>query len=353
MKRILITGGAGFVGSHLAFACRERFGAKVVVLDNLHRKGSELNVPDLKKAGVKVVRGDVRNPEDVASCGKCDLLIECSAEPSVLAGMDGSPDYVVHTNLTGALHCFEHARKHGAGVMFLSTSRVYPIEKLSALAMDEEETRFVLSDEQPFAGVSSKGISEEFPIDGTRSYYGASKLAAEIMLAEYGASGDVPYVVNRFGVIAGPRQMGKVDQGVAALWVARHIFGGDLSYIGYGGTGKQVRDMLHIDDAVRLIMMQIESLSEHSGGCFNVGGGWRNAMSLCELTGLCEAAAGSSIEIGSVPETRPADVPIYITDNSKVQRAFDWRPEKSMSAIIGDIARWMRDDAERVRPIFS
>lgn len=353
MNRILVTGGAGFVGSHIALAARERLEADVVVLDNLNRQGSELNLPALEAAGISFIHGDIRNPADIASAGPCNLIVECSAEPSVLAGINGTPDYVVHTNLTGALHCFEYARKQNAGVIFLSTSRVYPIEKLSALSLTEEETRFTLVDTQAYPGASSAGIAEEFPTAGPRSYYGASKFAAEIMLAEYGANSNVPYVVNRFGVIAGPRQMGKVDQGVVALWVARHIFGGALSYIGFGGTGKQIRDMLHIDDAVELIMRQASDLAQYNGETFNVGGGLANTVSLQELTAICRDVTGNEIAIDQDAENRPADIPAYITDNRKITEACGWQPEKDVRTIVSDVAVWMDDDADRVRRIFA
>ena len=114
--RILVTGGAGFVGSTLALRARQAWPeASVTAFDNLRRRGSELNLPRLRDAGVAFVHGDIRNPADLAPLGRdLDLLLECSAEPSVLAGYDGDPSYVVDTNLTGTIHCLELARKAGA-----------------------------------------------------------------------------------------------------------------------------------------------------------------------------------------------------------------------------------------------
>ena len=133
MKTFLITGGAGFVGSSLAILLKENFSdIDVIALDNLKRRGSELNVRRLQENGVRFCHGDIRNTEDL-NFNNIDCLIECSAEPSVLAGFDGSPDYLLNTNLGGTIHCLELARKCGARVIFLSTSRVYPIHSLNRL----------------------------------------------------------------------------------------------------------------------------------------------------------------------------------------------------------------------------
>src|SRR4051794_40491911 len=123
--RIMITGGAGFVGTHLAlFLKQEKPNCTVVAIDNLRRRGSELALRRLETGGVEFHHGDVRNPEDLADTGKFDLLIECSAEPSVQAGLSGGERYVLNTNLIGTINCLDHARRHDAAVVFLSTSRV-------------------------------------------------------------------------------------------------------------------------------------------------------------------------------------------------------------------------------------
>jgi len=169
-SRILVTGGAGFVGGNVAIALAERLaGAEVVAFDNLSRRGSELNLPRLRDAGVTFVHGDVRDKEDLLSLDPIDALVECSAEPSVMAGVDGSPDYVIRTNLMGAYHCLELARRDSAQVVFLSTSRVYPLRHLLGIQLDEADTRFEIAPAQELPGVSPAGISEEFPLWGARS----------------------------------------------------------------------------------------------------------------------------------------------------------------------------------------
>lgn len=354
VRTILITGGAGFVGASFAVGLRKLTAdARVVALDNLKRRGSELNLPRLREAGVEFHHGDIRNPEDVDAVGRIDLIIEGSAEPSVLAGYATSPRYLINTNLVGMLNCLELARLHGAAMIFLSTSRVYPIKALEKLDYREEENRFVLSDRQTVPGASANGISEAFTLEGARSLYGATKLCAELMLEEYIAAYGLKGVINRCGLIAGPWQMGKIDQGVVTLWVARHLFGGELNYIGYGGSGRQVRDMLHIDDLIRLVWYQMNHLDSLSGEVFNVGGGLDVSASLRELTQRCQEVTGKTLPIGSVPQGRPADVPIYITDHRRVTDRTGWRPEKGVSAILRDIHDWISTHKETLRPILA
>ena len=232
----LITGGAGFVGASLALALRRRFpDMRLVALDNLHRRGSELNLRRLREAGIVFLHGDIRAPEDFVDLPQLPgVIIECSAEPSAQAGYGGSPEYLIRTNLVGCFHCLELARRARADFIFLSTSRVYPGRKLNALSFREETDRFVLADEQLLPGASGCGISEDFPLEGARSLYGMTKLASELMIAEYADAYGLGCAINRCGLIAGPGQMGKTDQGVIALWVAAHYFRRPLSYIGFG-----------------------------------------------------------------------------------------------------------------------
>jgi len=349
--RFLITGGAGFVGSNLALALRAAFpAAEIIAMDNLHRRGSELNLPRLQKAGVKFHRGDVRDAGAFPP-GPFDLLIECSAEPSVLAGHNDAPDYLFQTNLVGAFNCLEKARAWRSQFLFLSTSRVYPMARLEAHPWREEATRFVWED-RGTPGVGSRGVSEQVDLSGARSLYGCTKLAAEQLIEEYRAAYGLKAVVNRCGVIAGPWQFGKVDQGVAALWVMAHHFGRPLSYIGYGGRGKQVRDFLHVDDLCELIAEQIQSFTQWDGWLGNVAGGWQNSASLRELTALCEEITGKKIPIRSVPENRPNDLRLFIGDCAKLFARTAWRPRRDLRRVVQDVHAWVKENAsdlEKVR----
>ena len=339
--RVLVTGGAGFVGGNVAVHLAQRGDWEVVALDNLHRPGSELNLPRLDTAGVRCVRGYVREPDDLAAVGRVDALVECSAEPSVLAGVDGAVDYLVQTNLLGAYTCLEHCRRHDAQLVFLSTSRVYPHTRLGAVELDETETRFVPRPEQEQPGITAAGVSEAFPLDGPRTLYGATKLAAELLIAEYAQVFGLRTVVNRFGVIAGPWQMGQVDQGIVTFWLAAHRFGRPLRYIGFGGKGKQVRDVLHVDDAVALVEQQIAEPERFNGTVVNAGGGADRSVSLVELTSLCREVTGCETPVTASTESRPGDVPYYVTDSTALEAMSDWRPTRSVEQTVADVDRWL------------
>ncbi len=348
--RILVTGGAGFVGANVAIALAEREpDAQIVAFDNLSRRGSELNLPRLREAGVEFVHGDVRDKEDLMSVAPVTALVECSAEPSVMAGVNGSPDYVVRTNLMGAYHCLELARRDNAQLVFLSTSRVYPVRHLLGIAIDEAETRFEIADAQELPGVSPRGIGEAFPLWGARTLYGATKLSAEHLIEDYIDGYGLSAVINRFGVIAGPWQMGKVDQGVFTYWMLAHYFERPLSYIGFGGSGKQVRDLVHIDDVIELVAAQLAAPEEWSGHVANAGGGRSVSLSLAEATELCAEITGNRIEVTPSAEDRAGDVPIYISDCSLLFSRTDWRPTREARTILSDTFEWIRANEHAVR----
>lgn len=352
--KILITGGAGFVGASLATAIKlDNPSASVVAMDNLRRRGSELNLSKLKQLGVQFVHGDIRNPADLGDLeGSFDLLIEASAEPSVLAGLNGSPSYLLETNLNGTLNCLEFARKRAKGLIFLSTSRVYSIRPLKEIGLQESSTRFEILGNQKWKGVSTHGISETFPTHLPRSLYGATKLASELIIQEYAETYRLSAILNRCGVLAGPGQFGKTDQGVFTLWVAHHHFSLPLKYTGFGGQGKQVRDLLHPLDLYELIKRQIPLLESQSGGVFNVGGGTRNAISMSELTRLCEKVVGRSVPIGSVQETSQVDIPLYVSDNALVSQTFAWQPTRSVEKIVQETAHWIQQNESQLKHLF-
>ena len=353
--RVLITGGAGFVGSSLAVAFREKHAqAEIYTFDNLRRRGSELNLERFQRRNIQFVHGDVRQPEDIAALpGVFDVVIDASAEPSVLAGLDGSPAYVLDTNLGGTINCLELARKRGGAFIFLSTSRVYSIAPLRALTFQETPTRFTLNANQTSPGVGERGIAEEFPVHLPRSLYGATKLASEMLVQEYVASYALRAVIDRCGVIAGPGQFGKVDQGVFTLWVAHHAFGKPLKYTGFGGTGKQVRDLLHPEDLFRAIELQLNALDRISGETFNLGGGQEGSTSLLELTALCQQAAGRAVPMASDPSSASVDIPFYVSDSSKAKRTFQWQPQRGVPDIVQDIYTWIDRERARLAPLFS
>jgi CDP-paratose 2-epimerase len=261
--------------------------------------------------------------------------------------------YLIQTNLMGTANCLELAREHKASVIFLSTSRVYPKALIESLTYVETDTRYRPGETQEVQGVSPLGISEDFPLVGARTLYGASKLASELLVLEYLDMFGVEVVVNRCGTIAGPWQMGKVDQGFLALWVARHLWGESVEYLGYGGKGKQVRDVLHIEDLCALVIAQIEGITSVSGQVFNIGGGEANSVSLMELTGICESIVGRKVKVKRHASTAQTDIRFYVTDASKAQRSLRWRPSRDVSTTVTDVVTWMRGNEPQVRPLFA
>jgi CDP-paratose 2-epimerase len=349
---VLITGGAGFVGSHLARSIAlGGCGTRVIAFDNLRRGGVALHVTELQDAGVEFVHGDVRCSDDLAALPHIDLLLDCAADAAVPAGAR-SPAYVVQTNLVGTSHCLELARRMGAAVVFLSTSRVYSIAGLNRVAVEERDSRFEIAERQDQPGVSARGISTDFSLRGPRSLYGATKLASELLLEEYGATFGLPFVINRLGVVAGPGQMGTEEQGVFAYWMGRHLFGGRLEYRGWGGQGKQIRDVLHVDDVWALVRRQLDSWSEVVGRIYNAGGGSANTVSLTEVTRLASEITGRQLVVESRAETTPLDVRVYVSDNTAVTRDTGWQPSRGPRETLADIAAWMNRNESRLAPLF-
>ena len=353
-SNVLVAGGAGFVGSNLALRLRTRYPeARIVAVDNLKRRGAEWNLPRLAQARVEFVHADVRQPDDLDfPHARFDLVLDCAAEPAVLAAYERGALPVIDANLRGTVNLLELARRDGADVVFLSTSRVYPVAALDAIVLEEEPTRYAIARGQTLAGVGPAGIREDFPLDGPRSLYGATKLAAELLLTEYADMYGLRTIVDRCGVITGPWQLGKADQGVFALWMGRHYFKRPLAYIGHGGHGKQVRDLVAIDDLGDLILRQIESIATLPPRVYNVGGGLASSLSLAETTELCREITGNRVEIERVSENRPSDIRLYISDNTRVTADTGWSPRKTPRETLADIFEWIRANERLVAPLW-
>ncbi len=351
--KILITGGCGFVGSNLAVLFKQYYThSEVYCLDNLSRRGSELNLQKVIAAGGQFVHGDVRVKTDFDRIPSVDIVIDAAAEPSVLAGkVLGELENLIDTNLNGTINTLYFAKKHHAAIIFLSTSRVYPYDTLGKANLITSDKRFNLSNYQVLKGLSDQGISENYPLEGLRSIYGATKLASEYFIQEFAYNFDLPAVINRCSVLSGPYQMGKIDQGVIVHWMVKHLWKGRLGYIGYGGLGQQARDILHISDLFRLVHWQITNLEIQKGQIFNVGGGLENTISLAELTDLCVQITGNIIELEMSVENRPGDLPIYITDNSKINKFSAWKPEIRVSCLLQEVHDWLIADETSLKKI--
>src|SRR5258708_29568346 len=171
------------------------------------------------------------------------------------------------------------------------------------------------------------------------------------MVEEFADAYGFRFGIARCGLITGPGQMAKSDQGVIALWVAAHHYRRDLSYIGFGGAGKQVRDFLHIDDLSDLVLDQMRNFPMYASRRWNAGGGLANSLSLLEATDLCQQITGQAIRMNSESANRPADVRIFITDARCLQSVNGWRPRKNATATLVDIQRWLIDGGEELRAI--
>ena len=354
--RILVTGGAGFVGSNLALMLKRSVpDAELCAFDNLRRRGSESAVPRLRAAGVEFVHGDVRCPADLAAAGRFDVLIRMLCGAFSSCGYQGSPAYSIFRHEPiGTAHCpgrgaSASRRRH----LFIDEPSISRFELLRALPLERHADRFELPPSGSGCGWSFEGITTEFPLSGHRSLYGATKLASELLVEDTAVIYGLRTIVNRCGVIAGPWQMGKVDQGFVVLWAAAHRFNTPLAYLGFGGDGLQVRDVLHVADLCDLIRIQLEDLSRFSGTTLNVGGGRRGSISLAELTRLCRERSGTMVEIARDPETKPPDIPFYVTDNAAATSLTGWRPLRGIEQVVDDIFSWLDANRETLEPLLG
>lgn len=344
MKTLLVTGACGFVGSTLIRVFRKHgLTASIVGVDNLIRPGSEQNRRTLRSLGVRFLHADLRSASDFDSLPAAEFVIDAAALPNVLAGVDGatSSRQLLEHNLLGTVNLLEYCRRHRAGFALLSTSRVYSIPALAAIPLVLKGPAFAPDPSAPLeTGRTAAGISEAFSTAAPASLYGSSKLASEQLALEYGAAFGFPVFVNRCGILAGAGQFGRPDQGIFSYWIHSWCARAPLRYIGFGGTGHQVRDALHPADLAPLLLRQMES----GGGrdalpkIVNVGGGLESAMSLRQLSDWCRERFGPH-EVSSDPENRPFDVPWVVLDAGLAGRTWGWKPERRVSEILEEIAR--------------
>ena len=344
--KLFITGICGFVGSSLATWFREhRLSFKISGIDNFVRSGSEINRSILRSRGITVQHGDVRNASDFENLPAVDWVIDAAANPSVLAGIDhrSSARQVIEHNLYGTANVLEYCRRVKAGLVLLSTSRVYSIPALAALPLIKGRHAFEWDKAAALVqGASPNGLTTEFSTSAPISLYGSTKLASECLALEYNHSFSFPLWINRCGVIAGAGQFGTAEQGVFSYWIHTYAQKRPLKYIGFDGSGPQVRDALHPHDLAELIAQQIDYSQKPGTTMFNVGGGTDNGMSLAQLTSWCARRFGKhSVESDLTP--RFFDVPWLVMDNQQTTAQFKWRPKRDLPFILNEIA----DHAQR------
>lgn len=340
--RLLVTGACGFVGGALVHAFAEA-GARheITGLDNLSRPGSETNRPGVRALGVRLVHGDLRLASDFEPLAPVDWVIDAAANPSVLAGVDErtSSRQLVEHNLVGTLNTLEYCKRVGAGLILLSTSRVYSARRLAALSVVERNGVFepTLDTDSP-PGLTTEGIDEAFSTEPPLSLYGATKLASEALALEYGQAFDFPVWVNRCGLLAGAGQFGRPDQGILSYWVHSWRVRAPLRYLGFDGRGHQVRDVLHARDLVPLLEDQMKSPGSRKAPLQNVAGGAEQAISLRQLSEWCHDRFGAH-QVASDPTPRPFDVPWLVLSSARARDQWGWRPQTPVARILEEIAQ--------------
>jgi len=329
--KILITGGCGFVGSNLAIYFKKNLiSSKIDSLDNLSRNGALLNFQRLRKNKIKNFKIDISNNTAVQSLPRYDLVIDCCAEAAVEASKR-EVDRVFNTNLLGTFNILKKCTKDKSNLIFLSSSRVYSIKQL-------------------YKSKKNKSlINEKFDTLEPKSIYGFCKHSSEQLIKEFSFLYKIKYIITRFGLIAGPWQFGKQDQGVVSLWIWKHMNKQKLSYIGFGGKGSQIRDVIHISDVCKLIALQIKKINSIYNFTMNAGGGKKNAISLKDLTKICQKVTSNRIKISSKKSTSEYDIPYYVTDNSKVKKIYKWDPQKKILHIIQDMYKWMLSNKKKLK----
>ena len=338
---IIVTGGCGFVGSSICLYLKKEIkNLNIISVDNLSKIYSNYNQRKLKKKYIinkKINMGSIDNFKNLKF--KADFIIDCSAEPSVEASKKNISK-VIQSNLLSTFNVLEKAKKDGSKVIFLSSSRVYPI-KLSydkfSIYLKNKRHRF---------------YNENESVLGAKTIYGFTKYSSEELIKEYMYSEKVEYIINRCGLISGPGQFGKVEQGLVSLWMWKHINKSKLSFIGHNGSGKQIRDVLFVEDLCALILKQIINFKKFRNNIFCVGGGKKNIIDLKKLTYLCEKISGNKVKISNIKKTSNYDIPYYVSSLKKIIKVSNWKPRKNLKNGLQEIYKWMINDKSKIKDFF-
>jgi len=339
--KVLITGGCGFVGTNLCLFLKKK-NFEIFSIDNLSRTGSKFNLNLLKKNKIKNFKLDISNYKNFKNIPRVDIIIDCCAEAAVEAS-NHELDRVFYTNLVGTFNILKKAKIDNSKIIFLSSSRVYPISGLSSLIKTKIIKRKIKS---------LKQIDENFSLKGAKSIYGYTKLSSEMLIEEFSYQYGIKYIINRCGVISGPLQFGKQDQGFISLWLWSHLNKLKLNYIGYGGFGHQVRDVLHIDDLKDLILIQLKRINKINNKIFTVGGSLKSKISLFELTKVCQKLTKNKIKIGKIKRTSSYDIPFFITSNKKIKKTYRWTVKKDIHKVCFDVYNWLLNNQKNLKKYF-
>jgi CDP-paratose 2-epimerase len=341
---ILITGGAGFVGSHAAEFYAKR-GKDIIVFDNLSRaqllgkgyKNAMYNWERLKKYGnVKLIKGDVTNFEQLKEASKnVDAIIHAAAQTAVTTSLtDSRTDFQI--NALGAFNVLEAARRFSNDplIIFCSTNKVYGsnVNKIKVL---ERETRYIFEDK------FKDGIPETFPIDlCEHTPYGCSKLVGDLYAQDYGKIYGLKTVVFRMSCIYGPRQFGVEDQGWVAWFTIATLTAKPITIY---GDGRQVRDILYINDLICAFDTVFQRKRQLSGEVFNIGGGPENTISLLELLAMLEQLTRKRSKV-HFSNWRASDQKVYISNISKAKEKLEWSPKVNPQKGVKKLVNWVLEN---------
>jgi CDP-paratose 2-epimerase len=337
--KVLVTGGAGFVGSHVAEYYAKK-GSEVIIFDNLSRveiQGKSVGDPlynwnYLKNnyCNIELVKGDIRSFEKLKEAAEgSELIVHTAAQVAVTTSVV-NPRVDFDVNALGSFNVLEATRVNDAVVVYCGTNKVYG-ENVNKIAVIEREKRYDYADPK-----YKNGIPEEFPIDLTgHSPYGCSKLAADVYVQDYAYTYGLKTGVFRQSCIYGERQFGVEDQGWVAWFVIATLTDRPITIY---GDGKQVRDVLYVSDLVEAFDRFINSNLKH--GIFNVGGGAKNTLSLIELLDMLKELTGKSHHT-SFADWRPADQKVYISDISRAKNVLNWEPKVSPSEGVRRLVEWV------------
>ena len=327
---IIITGGCGFVGSSLCLYLKKNLkGSKILSIDNLSKNYSRFNQKILKKNNIenkKINLGKLNSLKHVNF--KADIIIDCSAEPAVEISKKKIVK-VIESNFISTLNILEKNKRDKSKLMFISSSRVYPIIDSYKKFQDYKKKKLIPT------------FTEQENLKGAKTIYGFTKAASEELIEEFSYSEKIKYIINRCGIISGPGQYGKVEQGLISLWMWRHINKINITFNGYGGKGLQVRDVLFINDFCELILIQIKNFKNYENNLFCVGGGPKNLINLRNLTKICQKISKNKLKVRRNLKTSIYDVPYYVTSLKKIKKISNWKPKINLNEGLKDIYNWM------------
>lgn len=339
--KIIVTGGCGFVGSSLCLFLKKKIkNLQILSVDNLSKSYSKYNQKILLKNKIinkKINLGKFHSLEKIKF--RADFIIDCSAEPAVEISRKKVVK-VIESNFLSTLNILEKSKEDNSKIIFISSSRVYPIK----ISFGKFKKYKKFKKHFPY--------SEKADFSEQKSIYGFTKYSSEKLIEEYNLSNNVKYIINRCGLISGPGQYGKVEQGLISLWMWRHLNKINVTYLGHGGKGDQLRDVLFVEDFCKLILRQLKSFKLFENKLFCIGGGKRNVIKLKELTEMCKTITNNKVKVFQKSKTSIYDIPYYVTSLKKIKKLCGWEPKVDLNKGLKEIYNWMILNRHKIKDFF-